>query len=190
MSRATRSASLQVVPRSVTLNIPQSSCFVDTIMNHWAGVQYANVFKLLWKVASSIVKWWKVLSLVTVEIFSHLRLTYKVTNLVNNIISIREFKPHTASASLAGICLADWLTGGRSDIIRNIWMKLWEALDKDAGFEEMNHVWAWHIFHKVQHGQGWPEEDNLASVQRSSWRGREERGENLSGPKENIWHQW
>lgn len=118
--------------------------------------------------------------------YSHLRLTYKVTNLVNNIISIKKFKPYTASASLAGICPADWLTDGRSDIIWNIWMKFCEALDKGAGFEEMNHVWAWHIFNKLQHGQGWLKEDNLASVQRFSWWGREERGENFSGPKENI----
>lgn len=45
--------------------------------------------------------------------FNHLRLTYNVANLVNNIISIKKFKPHTASATLATLagfsadCLVD-----------------------------------------------------------------------------------
>lgn len=69
-------------------------------------------------------------------LFAHLRLTYKVINLVNNTISIKEFGSHTASASLAGICAVDWLVDGRANIIRNIWMRHCEALDKHVGFEE------------------------------------------------------
>lgn len=69
-------------------------------------------------------------------LFAHLRLTYKVINLVTNTISTKEFESHTASASLAGICPVDWLVDGRPNIIRNIWMKHCEALDKYVGFEE------------------------------------------------------